>query len=413
MPAAKNPAQDLVDNDRRRPAPGYPRQRMMTNVIRLQRPTGGFVPRRLTEARLAQMMSRAELAREVGVTGQAVGYYEAGERRPDMDVLLKIAGVLEQPVALFLRPPAECSEAMGARFFRSVGPKSNKINMALDVKTKWLWELVRFLLRYVRIPPPNLPVVDDGPPPGCYSLEQVEAIATSTRRAWGLGDGPIANMVALMETHGVIISRFAIGSQSIDAFSSWIEGRPYIILGSDKGWCCRSRFDAAHELGHLILHRDISQEDLESKRIRDRIEREANWFAGSFLLPRSTFLSEFWSTRLSHLVGLKRRWRVSMQAMVHRCREIGAIDEFQYILFRKQMSKRRMLSQEPLDEELAPEQAAILLKAWRLAVEKNHIPEAGLEEELGFSLELVQRLCGAAPRPLGGGGRPDLVLLPR
>src|SRR4051794_24295279 len=113
----------------------------------------------------------------------------------------------------------------------------------------------------------------------------------------GLGDGPIASVIALFETHGVVVTRFELGSDEIDAFSCWIKRRPYVLLGSDKKSCCRSRFDAVHELAHLLLHRHIGQEDLERKGVRDRIETEANMFAGAFLLPRSSIMREFYSTR--------------------------------------------------------------------------------------------------------------------
>lgn len=369
----------------------------MQNVFTFPDRARGFAPSRLTEARVALQMSRAELAREVGVTGQAVGYYEAGDRRPDMSLLLRLAEVLQQPVGFFLRETSASPKYIGARFFRSVGPKSNKTNHALSVRTSWLFELVGFLSRFVKLPIVNLPAEIAPPQQGRYSLSEIEEIATMVRRHWTLGDGPIANMVALLETHGVIVTRFEIGNQKIDAFSAWIDGRPYIFLGSDKGSCVRSRFDAAHELGHLILHADISQEDLESKEIRDRIEKEANWFAGAFLMPRVSLLAEFYSTRLAHFSGLKKRWRMSMQAIAHWSREIGAIDDHQYILFRKQMAARKWLTEEPLDDELTPEQPTWLARAWRTLVEKGRIVPSAAEDEIGFSIHLVARLIGHDP----------------
>src|SRR5688500_2524571 len=108
----------------------------MTSLFSFPDRSSGFVPPRLSEARLARQMSRAELARALGVTGQAIGYYESGERRPDMSVLLRLAQELEQPVSFFLRSSPPIEEHRGTRFFRSIGTRSNKINQALDVKTK-------------------------------------------------------------------------------------------------------------------------------------------------------------------------------------------------------------------------------------------------------------------------------------
>ncbi|MGA7233175.1 MAG: ImmA/IrrE family metallo-endopeptidase, partial [Xanthobacteraceae bacterium] len=197
---------------------------------------------------------------------------------------------------------------------------------------------------------------------------------------------------------------------SIDAFSCWADGRPYIILGSEKSSSVRSRFDAAHELGHLILHRDISEDDLEAKSVRDRIEREANWFAGAFLLPRGSLFREFYSTIANHLRGLKQRWLVSMQAIAHRAKDIGAIDENQYVAFRIQMTKRKELNKEPLDNVIPVERPGLLYNAWKKLIEKGRLPPPEAGEWMGTSLRTLQDYVGAlldAPRAQS---RPNLFV---
>jgi Zn-dependent peptidase ImmA (M78 family)/DNA-binding XRE family transcriptional regulator len=371
----------------------------MTKILEFPDRSRGFVPQRLTEARLAAMMSRAELARELGITGQAIGYYETGARRPDMDTLLRAAEVLQQPVSFFLRASPSIEDKRGTRFFRSVGTRSNKINHALDIRAKWLWELVSAIAVEVRQPSVDIPDVRPPSKESSYSLDELEDIATSVRRHWGLGDGPIANVVALFETHGLILTRFELGSDQIDAFSCWINQKPHIFLGSDKRSCCRSRFDAAHELGHILLHRDISQEDLDRKSVRERIEYEADLFAGAFLLPSNSMFREFYSTRMNHLIGLKKRWRVSIQAIAHRAKNLGIIDEDLYILFRKNISFHKWNRVEPLDKEIPLEQPRWLLKCWDLFVQRRGIQEMDTAEEIGFTLDLVVRLFGRADLP--------------
>jgi Zn-dependent peptidase ImmA (M78 family)/transcriptional regulator with XRE-family HTH domain len=319
------------------------------------------VPERLTQARVSRQMSRRELAELSNVTGQAIAYYEAGERSPDMRMVLKFSESLGRSPGFFLVDSPVIKGGLQTRFFRSTGRRSNRTNEALDVRTKWLWEVVSFITGRIRLPPVNLP---ECPPPAakdCYLPSEIEDIAQLTRRHWDLGDGPIANMVALLETHGAVVTRFSLGSARIDAFSCWISGRPYIVLGSDKKSAARSRFDAAHELGHLIMHRDIAPEDIQKKSVLDRIEQEANRFAGAFLFPRTPFLKEFYSTRIGHLEGLKRRWKISMQAIAHRAKNLDVIDEDQYVNFRKQISASGMLVVEALDAVLPIEQPRLLL----------------------------------------------------
>jgi Zn-dependent peptidase ImmA (M78 family)/transcriptional regulator with XRE-family HTH domain len=351
----------------------------------------GVVPQRIADARAALQLSRTDVARAIGVTGTAIGHYENGDRRPDMSTLLELAKVLQQPISFFLRAAPTATGKKKVRFFRSVGPKSNKINMSLDVRTDWLWEFVQTLLAGgVRLPTPDVPLFEDVIPDGQYSPDQIEYLASRTRRNWGLGDGPINNMVALLELHGVIVSRFSMGSENIDAFSCWIDGRPYVLLGSDKTSAVRSRFDAAHELGHLILHRDLSPDDMEDKGVRTRIEREANWFAGAFLIPKSALFREFYSTRTNHLKGLKQRWLVSMQAIAHRAKDIGAIDENQYVAFRIQLSKRQELRTEPLDDVIPLERPGLLFNAWQKLVELGRLPGGDPDETFGISMHVLQ-----------------------
>ncbi len=346
---------------------------------------------------MARRLSRPELASLIGVTRQAVGNYESGERRPDMGMVLRFAEKLGRAPAFFLHAGPEFGGSRGTRFFRSTGPRSNRLNDSLDVRLKWLWEITTFLgdlvsFPKVDIPPPAIPSGDG------YSLPEIEHIATQTRRYWGLGDGPIANMIALLETRGAILSRFSMGSERVDAFSCWLSRRPYIVLGSGKQSAVRSRFDAAHELAHLILHRDVCQEDLESPEVRSRLEREANQFAGAFLLPRSSLLSEFYSARLSHLEGLKRRWRVSMQAIAHRAVQIAVLDEDQYINFRKQMSSKKWLTLEPLDDEIPFEEPTYLRKCCALVVANMNSLRVA-ESELGLGPDLVSEVTGYCPVP--------------
>jgi Zn-dependent peptidase ImmA (M78 family) len=52
-----------------------------------------------------------------------------------------------------------------------------------------------------------------------------------------------------------------------------------------KSLAAGGAYDSCHELGHMLLHRHIGQEDIEDKAIREQIELEANMFAGAFLIP--------------------------------------------------------------------------------------------------------------------------------
>jgi hypothetical protein len=97
------------------------------------------------------------------------------------------------------------------------------------------------------------------------------------------------------------------------------------MLWADKGDKARSRFDAAHELGHLVMHSDPDPLDREQ-------ERQANMFASAFLmparevgryLPRHAPTAKDWPVVLDH----RKHWGVSAKALLYRSRELGALNE--------------------------------------------------------------------------------------
>ena len=61
------------------------------------------------------------------------------------------------------------------------------------------------------------------------------------------------------------------------------------------------------------------------------MERQANAFASAFLIPHDSFLREC-PTRLDwgHFYELKRRWRVSVQALIRRARDVGKLSDATY-----------------------------------------------------------------------------------
>ncbi len=170
-----------------------------------------------------------------------------------------------------------------------------------------------------------------------------EEAAEIVRAEWGLGTKSIKNMVQLLELHGVRVFSLDEQGRSVDAFSFWREERPYVMLNTQKS-AEHSRFDAAHELGHLVLHR-------EGERGRDA-EHEANQFASAFLMPRSAVLAAGLAhVTLPTLVSRKSEWKVSVVALIYRLHAIGILSDWQYRSLYIEASKKGYRSQEPRPAE--------------------------------------------------------------
>lgn len=326
--------------------------------------TRRLIPSRMKDARLAQRMNQTELANTIGVSRQAISAFELGEKSPEADTMARIAEVLEQPISFFAGEDSAVFGECSPRFFRAFGSDTKKRNLMCDVLGKWFVQTSRYLYDLVTFPAVNISCVS--PANGNrYSEDEIEHAAEECRRLWRLGVGPISNVVGLLETNGIAICRYEVTGEKIEAFSFWSGPRPFIFLASEKESAVRSRFDAAHELGHLILHKWIGPEELEDPKILKLIESEANRFAGAFLLPRKSFPNEVYTSRLDAFVELKKRWKVAIQAMVYRCKDLGIFDEYQVTNLYKQISFRKWRTKEPLDDKITLEQPKLL----RMAVE--------------------------------------------
>ena len=371
-----------------------------------------LIPERITDARIAAGLTQSELAHRVGIQRQSVSYFERGDRNPDPNTMAAIAEALGQPLRYFSTPKAEMFGRRSANFFRKQGADTKRRNAASDQYAEWLAQTAHAFNDHVHFPEVKLPKFEpagDGDDPNRYTPEELEEIAEQTRDYLGLGLGPIANTIRLLESNGVIVARHVMEGEKIGAFSFWSGTRPFIFLASDRSSAARARYDVCHELGHLVLHRWVTQDELEDKNTLKEIEREADYFAGAFLLPRKSFPNEIFSPRLDAFLDLKRRWKVSIQAMIYRCKNLGIFDEDQCVNLYKQVSYKKWRTVEPLDgpDGLPMEQPVMLTRVSELVLQNSRMKADELLQRLGFNQATVEQLIGLAPGALSTGHEPE------
>jgi Zn-dependent peptidase ImmA (M78 family) len=360
-----------------------------------------LIPERLTEARIAARITQTELASFVGVSRQAVSSYESGLKSPDPAVMRQIAKVLEQPMKYFTKADMDTFGRHSPNFFRKVGSDTKKRNQACEVYSKWFSRVAFVFDEYVNYPQVDVPRFEpENSELGVYSEEEIESIAEKVRTHFGLGYGPISNMIRLLESRGIIVCRLQMDGEKVEAFSFWSGERPFVFLASDKNSAARARFDAAHELGHLCLHWWISQEDIEDKDRLKVIEAEANRFAGAFLLPRKSFPNEVYTSRVEAFVDLKARWKVAIQAMIYRCKDLCLFDDRQTINLYKQISYKKWRTCEPLDgpDGLALEHPVLLKKVAEVVFDSGLMTAEDFKEKLAVRPSCLEQIIGL---PLG------------
>lgn len=331
-----------------------------------------FSAERLTLARELRGMTKAELAERVQKTAAAVGQFEAGRSRPEAKTVAAIALALGVPVGFFAaRKNATSLLATEQCHFRSLRSASQRDRRRVLATGVLLCDLVAELEEEFEFPSERVSEVAHD----AAGTADIEDIAAATRRRWGLGFGPIPHLLRLMESKGILINFVPNVCHDIDAFSTWHVGRPIVFLVEDSQ-PSRLRFDAAHELGHLIMHADVTPGSPE-------LERQANRFAAAFLLPKESFLPEC-PSRLNweHFYELKRRWRVSVAALVKRAFDLGRISEATYRRAFVQLNARN----ERVHERFEPDpEVPTMIQAALQEVEAD-LPVSAIAERLNVAV---------------------------
>jgi Zn-dependent peptidase ImmA (M78 family) len=251
-----------------------------------------------------------------------------------------------------------------------------------------VWRVANELEGYVEFPEVTfdaIPVDDEIRP------QAIEEIAHEIRQRWSMPDGPAGNIVRLIETKGGVASRVRPRSERVDAFSQRMDGRPIVMLWSNKQDAARSRFDAAHELGHLILHPDPEPGN-------KTMERQAHAFSASLLMPADQIRDELPTKAPTkrdqrYLLELKRTWGVSIAALFFRARELGTMSADTHRNAMIRLSDWGWRKSEPGD--LGPsEQPTLLRRGLDLVVDSTGAPEEKIANALGIPVGRLTEICG-------------------
>ena len=313
----------------------------------------------IKSARLFRGLSLSDLSNKTGITKQALSLYENETIRPEISKLVAIAQALDFPIEYFMSLD-NFQVKTESTYFRSLLSTPKIARTAQSVRVEFIAKIYEILIDYVDFPDRNFPDIAFSGRNAfseCADEEEtseIESIATQCRKFWGLGFSPIVNLQKTVESNGIIITSLFTDKDEIDACSqrTIINGNSvYIIVLNSTKNNVRTRFDIAHELGHIFLHPwSENIEELSRQEFKER-ESQANKFAGAFLLPRESFGNDVshYPTKLEYYLHLKEKWNVSIQAMIYRTHQLKIISTTQYQYLMRQISKRGWRSCEPYD----------------------------------------------------------------
>jgi Zn-dependent peptidase ImmA (M78 family)/DNA-binding XRE family transcriptional regulator len=339
-----------------------------------------FNPESLKIAREYRGYKKNELAAKLNLTPSAITQFEKGEVKPNSQTIAQLCLALNFPASFFSQSFDSSLIAHEQCHFRSLMSCSQIERRRMVAAGNLIGRIVKFVDEHIELPPEQ---VSNSISYGRETLNEIEEAAEKVRRDWGLGLGPIDNVIHLLEAKGILVFRLLEESKKLDAFSLWQGKRPFVFLNSEKGSASRSRYDASHELGHLILH----SEYLPGNKFQ---ELQANQFASAFLMPRDTFLKEC-PRRLvwNHFLELKQRWKVSLAALVRRAKDLKILSEDTYKRANVQIQKNGWKYNEPSEPEI--EMPTILPQAVGLLNESN-LSLSHIADELSISESDLQWL---------------------
>ncbi len=353
-----------------------------------------FNAMRLSVARKRARLSKKGFADRLGVTPHTVTRWENGDTQPLPENVRQFSLLLNFPEAFFFQEDLEIADASMVSFRSQKSMTASERDAALAAGAIGFsvsdWVEKRF-----NLPDPNVPDLN---------LYDPEMAAVILRQDWGLGEEPISNMVHLLESRGVRVFSLAEDTRRVNAFSLWRGERPYVFLNTMKT-AENSRFDAAHELGHLVLHQD-------GKNTGRSAEDEANLFAAAFLMPKADVLAQFSGSKtLTRLIALKKRWRVSLMALIVRLGKLGLITEWVY---RDLCIQVRMRYKDTEPEGIERERSVVWQKVMK-SLWAERVTQLDIARDLGLPEAEVSGLifgilqgAGDSPEPTKG-TRPRLV----
>lgn len=362
--------------------------------------TPQFVGERLREAREVRGITQVALGELLGVSTQAISKYEQGIASPHPNIMDKIPQTLNFPNQFFFSHFVYEEETL---FWRSMSATTVMARRRANHKLTWLQAISDYLQEFIEFPPVNFPSGIFPDDPIKITPRMIETAASALRKHWGLKDRPISNVTYLLENNGAIVTRIHLDADTLDAFSCWRKSqqRPYFVLGADKNVAARSRLDAAHELGHIILHRHIDQKALKNTSTFKYIENQAFRFAGAFLLPEESFVNDFVSVNLNELTSLKMKWNVSIAAMIMRASDLGIISDEQKDRLWRNYSRQGFKKKEPLDNDVEPEKPFLLKKAIQMLIEENRQDRFQICLSLPFGQSAIEEISGLPPGYFG------------
>ena len=335
---------------------------------------------RLRRFRLARGMSLGNLEDEIDglVSSQTLSKYEHGKLQPAATTLNQIAAALGVKSAqLWGEPPCHVEWIAFRKRARLGKREQERIQSFVAEEFEKRVQLQEQIYEgnALEFPVLSVPV---------RNFEDAEEAALVLRNTLNLGIDPIANLIDVLEDHYIHIIEVEADEafDGISALARDNDNKPLAAAIATRSGVPgdRQRLNITHELGHLVLdlHNDVDP------------EKAAFRFGAAFLAPAEQLRRDVGEKRSriqkNELFYLKKRYGMSIQAILFRLRDLGIITDAYYKKWCIQINKFGWKKHEP--SEIPPEKPERFHQQVLRALSEEFISETEAEQLLNNVVEL-------------------------
>lgn len=303
-------------------------------------------PAMITLAREARGMTQQQLADKLHLHKANISRLENGDTTVSKDTLETIAEATCYPPHFFFQTGKSLPVNLAYRKRQQV---PSKIITPIEAQVNIIRRHAQFMTRVMKKSPPRLPL---------FSVNEKNTpakIAASLRRKWNIGTPVIHNLVKLLEQQGIILCSFNFETERVDSRSMLTDDKYPVIFLNRNLLGDRQRFSLAFELAHLIMHTFTTV-----PHNRD-INHEANLFAAELLMPAKEIIKDFKPIITLPLLGeLKRKWKVSMIALLYRADDLGLLTPNQKRYLLQQFNQQKIRRHEPQELDIPAEKPQLM-----------------------------------------------------
>lgn len=321
-----------------------------------------FNGKKLKNARVYRGKTVDVLAKETKINKKDILAFEVDKYKPTLENEMKLANALGFPKDYFSEKDA-VNVVVENTHIRTESTLPRVDDIAFKEKLVMTHRLLKFIQGYIKFPEMNLPN-------NLNRNDDIEELAQKVREFFDLGNGPIGNMVSLLEINGIFISATNIDKKGALAFSQKQsidkESRYFIALGNDKKSAPIRNYDLAYELAYIIS----TEANIQSKKF------SKDEFACAFLMPKESFLEDLEGVHeLEDYIELKKKWIVPIWAMILRGYQLGKVSYKKYMYLMNEIDKKGWSKKEPLDDNIKSTHPILLEKAFDMLIESKLMNE--------------------------------------